>query len=124
MVNRFSDIDNATHDKPSMPFIDAGDRQVCYPQTRVSDLRPLIGLDFRIVSHKNQCKAMSMKPNAISFPVNKSQVEMLCEEQSEKTRSSLTIKKVKKNLRIKILILTQLVGGMTMIVWGILKNIQ
>ena len=124
MVNRFSDIDIATYDKPSMPFIDAGDCQVCYPQTRASNLRPLIGLDSRILSHKNQCKAMSMKPNAISFPVNKSQREMLCEEQSEKISSFFTIKKVKNNRRIKLLILTELFGGMTMVVWGVLKNIQ
>ena len=124
MVNRFSDKDTATYDKPSVPFINVGDCQVCYPQTRAPNLRPLIRLDFRNLSHKNQCKAMSMKPNTISFPVNKTQREMLGKEQSEKIRSSFTIKKIKKNLRIKLLILTELVGGMTMIVWGILKNIQ
>ena len=124
MVNKISDKDTETYDKPSMPFIDAGDCQVCYPQTRAPNLRPLIGLNIRNLTHKNQCKVMSMKPNAISFPLNKTQREMLCKKQSEKIRSSFTIKKIKKNLRIKLLILTELVGGMTMIVWGILKNIQ
>ena len=67
---------------------------------------------------------MLMKSNTISFPENLSQREILWEVRSDKIRTGFTRKKVKRDLRIKLLILTELVGGLTMVVWGILKNFQ
>ena len=67
---------------------------------------------------------MLMKPNTTSFPENLPQREILWEVRSSKIRTAFTIKKLRSELRIKLLILTELVGGVTMIVWGILKNIQ
>ena len=67
---------------------------------------------------------MLMKTNTVSCPEDLVQREILWEVQSNKIRPGFTIKKVTRDLRVKLLIVTELVGGMAMIVWGILKNIQ
>ena len=65
-----------------------------------------------------------MKSNTISCTDNLAQREILWEVRSNKIRTRFTIKKVRSDLRVKLLIVTELVGGMAMIVWGILKNIK
>lgn len=67
---------------------------------------------------------MLMKSNTISSPDSLAQREILWEVRSNKICTRFTIKKVKTNKSVKLLILTELVGGVAMIVWGILKNIQ
>ena len=67
---------------------------------------------------------MLMKTNTASCPEDLVQREILWEVQSNKIRPGFTIKKVKREMRMKLLIVTELVGGVIMIVWGILKNIQ
>ena len=67
---------------------------------------------------------MLMKSNMISYPENLAQREILLEVRSNKIRTGFNIKNVERNLRKKLLILTELVGGLMMIAWGILKNIQ
>ena len=67
---------------------------------------------------------MLMKTNTVSCPEDLVQREILWEVQSNKIRPGFTIKKVTRDLRVKLLIVTELVGGVIMIVWGILKNIQ
>ena len=67
---------------------------------------------------------MLMKTNTISCPEDLVQREILWEVQSNEIRPGFTIKKVTRDLRVKLLIVTELVGGVIMIVWGIQKNIQ
>ena len=66
-----------------------------------------------------------MKTNTVSCPEDLVQREILWEVQSNKIRPGFTIKKkIKREMRMKLLIVTELVGGVIMIVWGIQKNIQ
>ena len=67
---------------------------------------------------------MFMRTNTVSCPEDLVQREILWAVQSNKIRPGFTKKKVKRDLRVKFLIVTELVGGVIMIVMGILKNIQ
>ena len=67
---------------------------------------------------------MLMKTNTVSCPEDLVQRKIVWEVHSNKIRSGLLINKVKREMRMKLLIVTELVGGVIMIVWGIQKNIQ
>ena len=67
---------------------------------------------------------MLMKTNTVSCPEDLVQRKIVWEVHSNKIRSGLLINKVKREMRMKLLIVTELVGGVIMIVMGILKNIQ
>ena len=102
-----------------LPILGTNDYNIFYP----NKIKSYGYLHFKQANisdfHRKECQFMLMKETKFYCPEESIRKPSLLEKKIEIIDSRLN----KKNIKLKMALITQLGVGVTMVVWGILKNL-
>ena len=123
MVRNFVNLDLAKNRRKYQPILSSDSNEIFYPNNTKkcgysNNKQAALGDSYR-----KEFQSILMKETKFSCAEELIMKPSLLEKKIRIIDSHLDEKNIKRNMKLKIVLMTELGIGITMIVWGIIKNL-